>query len=586
MMGGPMMMGGPGMPMGGFPIMMGMPKGGMPGMPVMMEGQFGFDPWEDLHKNVANKVLEKAQPGAMVPHGHPMIISGGPSLEMQLGNILSMFGDNHAGHVGRAEGSFEVDDDHHSRIRISAILPGYKLNGKELNSDNSPLQVKVIGHRSVVVSGSQQMGPIVKTWQRSFALPKGAQTANISVVFQEKSGNLTVDIPRSNVTTNSTDDKEDLDDEFDGLPPVLRAMQQGLPGLVGELNKGHGPPRGGGFLLPMGGPPPDIMNVLNSLGAMHPRNHLPNSEPVPEDAEVTLVGCFEESQLSKAELKYYGEANAAAFAPMYWHARADHVPFFAMARHDEALGHAYSVRGFAHEDEKPKWGVYDGCGERCEDDPSRWCGCAHEPNRGFGSRSCAMAGNEKRFAVYKIVDRPNATRAKVEHSNATIPHNASSPVEDMAKRLNSAEATANPVNAPAVDAPSSAQQAQMNAASLAQQAAPNAGASHGRPYWQLAPSELGSAIEVMVPKGTRAQPKGNHVLFFNATEIGGSDDSLLAPSDHTAKPIGKVKLPAEVSPESCSWEAGRITEDGNQVLKCVLMEEEVQTVRIKVVDEL
>jgi hypothetical protein len=276
MMGGPhMMMGGPhitinGQQMDGFPIMMGMPKGGMPmsGMPVMMEGQFGFDPWEDLHKNVAKKVMEKAQPGAMVPHGGPHLVMGGmggPSLEMQLGSILDMFGDNHAGHVGRAEGSFEVDDDHHSRIRISAILPGYKLNSKELNSENSPLSVKVIGHRSVVVSGSQQMGPIVKTWQRSFALPKGAQTANISVVFQEKSGNLTVEVPRSNVT-NQTDDKEDLadfDDDMDGLPPVLRAMQQAIPSIVGELSRGDKRPQGGGFLLPMSDGAPDLMNAIS-----------------------------------------------------------------------------------------------------------------------------------------------------------------------------------------------------------------------------------------------------------------------------------------------------------------------------------
>lgn len=332
-------------------------------------------------------------------------------------------------------------------------------------------------------------------------------------------------------------------------------------------------------MVPMGGPPPDIMNVLNSLGAMHPRNHLPNSEPVPEDAEVTLVGCFEESQLSKAELKYYGDSNAAAFAPMYWHARADHVPFFAMARHDEPLGHAYTVRGFAHEDEKPKWGVYDGCGERCEDDQSRWCGCAHEPTRGFTSRRCGVAGAERQFAVYKIVERPT-----VEHSNATVPQTASSPVEDMAKKLSSPEAAA----AEHGDAPT------VDKASLSQQAAPNAGASHGRPYWQLAPSEQGSAIEVMVPKGTRAQPRGREVLFFNATEVlsetselvNGEESPLAAVDHHTAKPLAKVKLPSEVSPENCSWEAGRVTEDGNKVVKCILMEEEVQVLPIKVVDEL
>ena len=55
-----------------------------------------------------------------------------------------------AAQVGRAEGSFEVDDDHKTRILISAKLPGYKLNSQEL--EKSPLSVKVLGHRSVVVT--------------------------------------------------------------------------------------------------------------------------------------------------------------------------------------------------------------------------------------------------------------------------------------------------------------------------------------------------------------------------------------------------------------------------------------------------
>merc|ERR1719335_1532479 len=163
-------------------------------------------------------------------------------------------------------------------------------------------------------------------------------------------------------------------------------MQQGLPGLIEGLDGPKGRP-GGGFLLP--GPAPlDLNDVFGQLGALHPRNHLPHSEPIPEDAQLDFIGCFEQSQMSEAELKYYGESNAAAFSAMYWHARADHTPYFAMARHDEPLGHAFTLRSFAHENEKPKWGVYDGCGAHCGDEQKRWCGCANDPGRGFPSSAC------------------------------------------------------------------------------------------------------------------------------------------------------------------------------------------------------
>merc|ERR1712203_325818 len=72
-----------------------------------------------------------------------------------------------------------------------------------------------------------------------------------------------------------------------------------------------------------------------------------------------------------------------------------------MARHGAPLGHAFTAHGFVHEHEKPEWGVYDGCGSRCEDDATRWCGCANEVNRQLENPNCPKEG-EKRFAVYKI----------------------------------------------------------------------------------------------------------------------------------------------------------------------------------------
>merc|ERR1711920_92391 len=77
------------------------------------------------------------------------------------------------------------------------------------------------------------------------------------------------------------------------------------------------------------------------------------------------------------------------------------TPYFAMSRHQQALGHAFTAHGFMHEGEQPRWGVYDGCGTRCADDETRWCGCANELDRGFGNENCPGQG-EKRFAVYKV----------------------------------------------------------------------------------------------------------------------------------------------------------------------------------------
>merc|ERR1719210_2238067 len=85
-----------------------------------------------------------------------------------------------------------------------------------------------------------------------------------------------------------------------------------------------------------------------------------------------------------------------------------------MARHEEPLGHAFTARGFVHEGEKPQWGVYDGCGAPCADDSNRWCGCANEENRGFGSAYCPIVG-EKRFAVYKIGEAPRPKDEETEN---------------------------------------------------------------------------------------------------------------------------------------------------------------------------
>jgi len=396
---------------------------------IVVENHFGSDPWEDLHANMQQLIGRSAQQGQLPMLEGPAASNGNAvtlPFEVQLGGLLSAFGDQHAGHFGRAEGGFQVDDDHVSRFRITAQLPGYKF-GKDdqltLNDGDGPLSVRAVGRRSLVVKGMQRTGHMIREWQRSFAVPKGCDLSAVSVTYSSTSGNLTVDVPRRNDT--DTDDgeggQEEREDVDEMMPPALRALQGGMPAIFNQLS-GAGMPRQGGFLLPA----PDIgsmlADVFGQMNQLHPRFQPPagGDRPVPEDVDVNLIGCFAESQLDKVQLKYYGESNAARFNAMYWHAQSDHVPYFAMSRHQEALGHAFTAHGFVHEAEQPRWGLYDGCGTRCADDESRWCGCANELDRGFGNENCPEQG-ERRFAVYKIGVSQPPEHEEVAAGNASDP---------------------------------------------------------------------------------------------------------------------------------------------------------------------
>eukprot|EP00439_Symbiodinium_sp_Y106_P083199 s690_g23.t1 len=84
-------------------------------------------------------------------------------------------------------------------------------------------------------------------------------------------------------------------------------------------------------------------------------------------------------------------------------------------------------------------------------------------------------------------------------------------------------------------------------------------------------------------KGTVASASGSEVLLFNATGTEPpAEQSSETEQDKT--PIGKVKLPVEVSKESCKL--GGAAKDGGQVLRCKLEQEDVREVPIKVIDEL
>mmetsp|Transcript_63663 Transcript_63663/g.114601 ORF Transcript_63663/g.114601 Transcript_63663/m.114601 type:complete len:611 (-) Transcript_63663:128-1960(-) len=564
------------------------------GLPVMVvEQHMGFNPWEDLHKN-----MERAVRQAGLPEGSGIgqNLAHGKSLEAQLGSMFQVFAGHHAGHVGLAQGSFQVDDDHHSRIMISAVLPGYEFGADPASAH--PLSVRAVGKRSLVVTGTHIAGPMTHQWQRSFSLPKGSDIKNVSVTYSAATGNLTVVVPRRDdsddiIEDESEDDSAELDDL---LPPAFRAMRDGMPRILGHL---AGPPGQqvtgqGGFLQPVPmGLDGILQNVLSSLNDVHPRYQLPpgGERPVPEDAVLNLVGCFAETQLDKVELKYYGNTNAASFAAMYWHAHSDQVPYFAMARHEEPMGHGFTAKRFAHEHEVPQWGVYDGCGQRCEDDEQRWCGCSNEASRGFGNALCQEG--EKRFAVYKV-----GTAAAAEAA------------EDEA--LGEGNATA-----AAAGADREAAESRRDASPQGEEGPLATGTAADRSFWQLstdggAGGDSSPSIEITVPQGTVAQARGDQVFLFNSTEAlstGGvptppqklAEDNSAATSGAAgvqeatasspepaaiaaAAPLGKVRLPVGVTAESCTVEHNKA--NGGQVLRCKLDQKDVQDLPIKVIDEL
>lgn len=529
------------------------PAAAFSGAPVIVvrRGGFGFDPFEDLHHNMERAVRNHVESGGpkQLTNGEagglPPALDGQQPpmmpLEMQLASLFNAFGSQHEGHFGKADGGFEVHDEK-TRMRITASLPGYNLKDDSgplslTHAKETPLSVSAVGRRSLVVKGMEQHGPLIRSWQRSFALPKGSDIDNIAITYSSSSGNLTVDVPR---IEGYVDEEEDDTGDDDFLPPALKAMKGGMPGLLNAL-EGPQQPRRGGFLMPEPDFGDALAQALGLMSGMHPAFHPPagGEKPLPEDAEVNLVGCFAEDQLGQKEIKYFGEANAASFNAMYWHARADHARYFAMSRHGEPLGHAFTAKSFAHEDEKPKWGVYDGCGSRCEDDDSRYCGCSNEGSRGFPNPNCQEGKGEKRFAVYKIKE---------------------------------------PETTPGADAPSG-ETADGSTLAPSMLQAPVQGGEESRPHWQLKDSSDDPSIEVMIPKGMVPKAKGKEVKLYRELDV---DDAGDVAED--APPAGKVRLPVSVAQEDCDLAAGNSKD--MQVLKCKLPTNVVKPLPIKVIDEL
>merc|ERR1712039_261409 len=91
---------------------------------------------------------------------------------------------------------------------------------------------------------------------------------------------------------------------------------------------------------------------------------------------------------------------------------------------------------------------------------------------------------------------------------------------------------------------------------------------------------------------TTAEPTVGDVVGGKASDIEASTTTGVVPlateaaAAPTAAPIGKMRLPVGVSQEDCTWEPGRVNEDGSQVMKCKIAQNVVKQVPIKVIDEL
>ncbi|CAE7747725.1 mutL, partial [Symbiodinium sp. KB8] len=203
---------------------------------IVVERHMGHNPWEDLHKNMERMLQQQVAGGSV---GSQALMPRPVQMQMQLGGLLDMFGDHHAGHVGLAQGSFQVHDDHETQIVISAVLPGYEFGAASASSEK-PLSVRAIRGRSLVISGRHRQGPLISSWQRVFSLPKGSDVGHVSVTYNSGTGNLTVTVPRSNATVAEESEGEENVGMDDMLPPALQALRPDpQPGLNRNLTVGH-----------------------------------------------------------------------------------------------------------------------------------------------------------------------------------------------------------------------------------------------------------------------------------------------------------------------------------------------------------
>jgi len=266
-------------------------------------------------------------------------------------------------------------------------------------------------------------------------------------------------------------------------------------------------------------------------------------------------------------MKYYGDSNAAEYVSMYWHAKHDQKQYFAMTRHAQPVGHAYTFSELS-DLEHPTFGDDQGCFSKCEDDQSKFCGCAHRPDRQFPNFDCGMLGvGAEVYAVYKIGgDLSKGPDYNSEKSSGSLVHHrrkAHHPHHSEQKESEFVPPHDEHFNdvphlAPRGELPHEPTDAQkLSAHTIPDDVASAAGgapqmASHGRPYWQLANGPGAPEIEIVVPKGTHAEPHGRNILFFSETSLASQAAAAAAEAQKEAAAADSSAGPAPAAGEKKS----------------------------------
>jgi hypothetical protein len=114
---------------------------------------------------------------------------------------------------------------------------------------------------------------------------------------------------------------------------------------------------------------------------------------------VVYEGCFNMSQLVLQEVGVSQDTRNVTFAGELSFAITNRKPHFGISRYDSAWGKAYLITGIHG---APHYGAQE-CGTRCQDDDSRWCGCANNvtANAVFKVNNACEIGAQM-VAVYAV----------------------------------------------------------------------------------------------------------------------------------------------------------------------------------------
>lgn len=134
-------------------------------------------------------------------------------------------------HSQRPSNCFHTDE-HDGHFRLRASLPWYKMHRNE-GEEDQPLSVHVVGN-SLVVLGHKSDGQVVKTFQRSFKLPKTANPDAMKVTYSVSSGGFSVEVPKHSGEAGGAAHAEAFDPEEDGSQTTVvvaagGAVQESAP---------------------------------------------------------------------------------------------------------------------------------------------------------------------------------------------------------------------------------------------------------------------------------------------------------------------------------------------------------------------